>query len=153
MTKKKKHKREELKKMRSDAYEQNIDSDSERDNEYIRNTKHLYETAYKMLQIEEEIKDLYEERFNIKLDSEFGLGYSIFTEDEQIERYAQHVAFWQTLYEEYEGGMMAPIRNLRWQYILRKNDCFRMSVYEKFHHKPELITTINKRAIEILRIT
>ncbi len=72
-----------------------------------------------MMCVESEIMNLYEETF--KADPRTQSGNSIFTEDEQIERYAKNLCFWQKLLREYnEIDMSTNSRNPRYVYILNK---------------------------------
>ena len=148
MTKETQKQRRDAKKQQQEYINNNPDSDDD-----IQNTKNMYETVYIRLQIVEEINDLYEKHFKINLDSPFGRGFSVFNQDEQIERDAQNMAFWETLYNEYEKGINAPIRNLRWQYLNRRCDNFRFNVYVFFINDSDMLDKIQHRANEIMRIT
>ena len=60
-----------------------------------------------VMKIERELKQLYEEHFNINTDEP---NYRIFTRDEQIKRYGDNLAFWWNLMINYReelrrGGM------------------------------------------------
>ena len=75
-----------------------------------------------MLIIETEIMDLYKEQFGY--DPREPQTYKYFTEEEQIERYAQNVVFWRKLLNAYnvkEPHDINRVKNdLRWQYIMKK---------------------------------
>ena len=65
---------------------------------------------------ENEIMKLYKDKFNI--DPRTDKTYKIFTEEEQIERYAQNIAFWQNLLREYnEDGFDTRTSDPRYFYI------------------------------------
>ena len=121
---------------------QTNDTDSESDDD---EQSHDKMTAYifKLFEIDCEMKQLYKEQFNI--DPDTASGYSIFTEEEQIERYSQNIAFWQKLKAEYNDiDEMAQIREARIQYITQQHDEIRMSSYIKFNHRPQVIEQIKK---------
>ena len=78
----------------------------------------------------------------------------LFTEEEQIERYSQNIAFWQKLKAEYNDiDEMAQIREVRIQYITKQHDEIRMASYIKFRHNPQIIEQIKTRVIEIMSST
>ena len=68
------------------------DSSSDSDNVCHDRAKNMFSFYARMLIIEAEIMDLYKEQFGY--DPREPQTYKFFTEEEQIERYAQNVVFW-----------------------------------------------------------
>ena len=69
-----------------------------------------------MLFAECEIMELYKDKFNIDLRTD--KTHRVFTEEEQIERYAENIAFWHKLLREYnENAFDACRSDTRYFYI------------------------------------
>ena len=101
--------------------------------------------------IEQEIMKSYQDKLGIDPESR---QHKVFTEEEQIERYAKNIAFWQVLENEYdEDQMFKNITDLRWQYIKRMGGTVRMTTYEKFHNRTHVIEAIYKRTNQLLNET
>lgn len=84
-----------------------------------------------MLFVEREIMDLYKEKFNIDPLTENGHRY--YTEQEQVERYAQNIAFWQKLLREYSDHDFETNRsNPRYVYIKMKEAEVRVNAFRRF---------------------
>ena len=127
---------------------QTKDIDSESDDDEPSNDK-MAAYIFKLFEIDSEMKQLYKEQFNINPD--IASGYGIFTEEEQIERHSQNIAFWQKLKAEYNGiDEMTQMRDPRIQYIIKQHDKIRMLSYIKFNHRPQVIEQIVKRVTEIM---
>ena len=73
-------------------------------------------------EIENEIMDLYTKKFGY--DPREPQKYKFFSEEEQIERHAQHIVFWRKLEDEYGVKEFYDIRTVlgtpRWESIKRK---------------------------------
>ena len=150
MTKLTQQERRELKKMKQTA-KQTKDIDSENDDDEQSPDK-MTAYMFKFFEIDCEMKQLYKEQFNI--DPDTASGYSLFTEEEQIERYSQNIAFWQKLKAESNDiDELTQIRDPRIQYITKQHDKIRMSSYMKFNHRPQVIEQIGKRVTEIMSST
>ena len=81
--------------------------------------------------VEREIMQLYREKFNLDPLTENGFGY--FTEQQQVGRYAQNLAFWQRLLHEYDNAnFLAYVTTLRYMYIVMKEDEARRYVCYRF---------------------
>ena len=105
-----------------------------------------------MLIIETEIMDLYKEQFGY--DPREPQTYKYFTEEEQIERYAQNVVFWRKLLNEYNVKEPHDIHkvktNMRWQYIMKKEGEVCMWFYKKFKDLPHVNEKIGQRVHELM---
>ena len=85
-----------------------------------------------MLFVERENMDLDTEKFN--MDPLTENGHSFYTEQEQVERHAQHMAFWQKLLREYNDHDFETNRsNPRYAYIKMKEAEFRVNTLNKFN--------------------
>jgi len=120
------------------------DSDSSDDDEII----NYLQYSNKMESVEREIMQLYKEKFNI--DPRTEMGYSCYTEAEQIERYAQNIAFWQKLLLEYddENEFESCASNPRYMYIKMKESEIRVNVFRKFDN--EVLKQILSRVLELV---
>ena len=99
--------------------------------------------------VEREIMQLYREKFNLDPLTENGFGY--FTEQQQVERYAQNLAFWQRLLHEYDNAnFLAYVTTLRYMYIVMKEDEARRYVCYRFSTRKALIDKITMRAFELV---
>jgi hypothetical protein len=80
---------------------------------------------FELIMAEHEIMDLYHKQMGIE-----ACNYSqgLFTLDEQIERYAQNVAFWKRLSNDYKNNQN---KTAKWIYITKKECEFRMQLNEK----------------------
>ena len=88
------------------------------------------ELYLEMLFVEREIMDLYKEKFNIDPLTENGHRY--YTEQEQVERYAQNIAFWQKLLREYSDHDFETNRsNPRYVYIKMKEAEVRVNAFRR----------------------
>ena len=84
-----------------------------------------------MLFAEGEIMDLYKKQFNI--DPTTDKSYRLFTEEEQVERYAQNIAFWQNLLRTYnQNGFDKYKSDPRYFYIKLKESEVRTNTFNKF---------------------
>ena len=84
-----------------------------------------------MLFAEREIIELYKEKLNI--DPITDKTHRIFTEEEQVERYAQNIAFWQKLLREYNENDFDTCRSdPRYVYIKMKEYEVRTNTFNKF---------------------
>ena len=129
---------------------QTKDTDSVSDDDQSHDKMTAY--MFKLFEIDCEMKQLYKEQFNI--DPDTASGGSLFTEEEQIERYSQNIAFWQKLKAEYNDiDEMAQIRDPRIQYIIKQHDEIRMTAYIKFNRRPQVTEQIGKRVTEIMSST
>ena len=116
---------------------------------------------YKLIQTDYEIKILYKKHF--KIDPNTLSPFSIYPEEEQMERYpeneqiekyAQHLAFWGKLYEEYiDIDVLKQMMTPRGQYVHKKYYNMRMLAYDKFQHQPLVIEQIQRRVDELMNLT
>ena len=106
-----------------------------------------------MLSAERGIMKLYKEAF--KSDPLLDRTYRIFTEDQQVERYAQNLAFWQKLLREYdEDDFESRTSDPKYVYIKMKESEVRLNVIDKFKDDyPELLKRIFLRLLEIVNNT
>ena len=106
-----------------------------------------------MLSAERGIMKLYKETF--KIDPLLDRTYRIFTEDQQVERYAQNLAFWQKLLREYdEDDFESRTSDPKYVYIKMKESEVRLNVIDKFKDDyPELLKRIFLRLLEIVNNT
>ena len=120
------------------------DSDSSDDEDII---KYL-QFSNRMESVEQEIMQLYKEKFNI--DPRTEMGYSRYTEAEQIERYAQNITFWQKLLLEYddEKDFESCASNPRYMYIKMKESEVRVNVFRKFDR--DVLERIFSRVLELV---
>lgn len=101
-----------------------------------------------MLFVEREIMDLYKEKFNIDPLTENGHRY--YPEEEQVERHAQHMAFWQKLLREYNDHDFETNRsNPRYAYIKMKEAEFRVKTFNKFNKA--VMRKIITRLLELVK--
>jgi len=56
-------------------------------------------SMFQLYQVEHEIMDLYKTEFGI--DPPAPIEYKFYTRDEQVERYARNMAFWDKLYKKH----------------------------------------------------
>ena len=102
-----------------------------------------------MLFVEREIMDLYKKKFNIDPLTENGRSY--YTEQQQVERHAQNIAFWQKLLNEYKNVDSATCTsNPRYFYIKMKESEVRINVFRKFDHNKSLLKKIITRLVELV---
>ena len=99
--------------------------------------------AGEMMMVESEIMDIYKNRFNISATDKT---YSIFSESQQIERYAQNLYFWHWMDTEYDKTDRA-----RSFYIHLKKIEFTNTMNEYFSHKPLVLKSIYTRFVELVR--
>ena len=85
--------------------------------------------------------DLYEHEFGY--DPREPKSISFYTEEETIERHAQHIVFWRNLLAEYDVKEPSDIHkvktNIRWQYITKKADETALTFYLKLKKRYSLI--------------
>ena len=96
-------------------------------------SKRLYQNIIEMKCVEDEIMELYHDKFNIEPYDE---SEAYFSEEEQIERDAQTIVFWTKLEDQYPMNdptdIMKYMTDIRFQYIKRKSQDVRMMVFMKF---------------------
>ena len=105
-----------------------------------------------------EIKILYNVHFNINANTT--TAFNIYPKEEQIpkygiteqiEQYAQHVAFWTKIKNKYDcTHTLIQMTTPRTQYIMRKYDNIRMEAYINLKHNKKATKQIQKRVMEIL---
>ena len=101
-----------------------------------------------MLFVERAIMDLYKEKFNIDPLTENGHRY--YTEQEQVERYAQNIAFWQKLLREYSDHDFETNRsNPRYVYIKMKEAEVRVNAFRRFDKA--VMRNILTRLLELVK--
>ena len=112
--------------------------------------KHLFYQMIETQQIEEEIMELYHQKFGIDpLDK----SEKYFTEEEQIERHAQNIVFWRNLQKEYDNvDKFEQIKIPRFKYICKKEGEISMTTYIKFKEFPDVLDKISKRIKELMKI-
>ena len=114
-------------------------------------SKRLYQNIIEMKCVENEIMELYQNKFNIDPYDE---SEAYFTEDEQIERYAQNIVFWTNLEDEYPMSdpkdIMKYITDIRFQYIKRKSQEVRMMIFMKFQKHQHVLDKMQHRTNELL---
>ena len=110
--------------------------------------KFMFYQMIETQQIEEEIMELYHQKFGIDpLDK----SEKYFTEEEQIERHAQNIVFWRNLQKEYDNvDKFEQIKIPRFRYIIKKRDEVSMTTYIKFLNYPEQQEEMNKRIKELM---
>ena len=97
--------------------------------------------------VERESMDLYKEKFNIDPLTENGHRY--YPEEEQVERYAQNMAFWQKLLREYNDHDFETNRsNPRYVYIKMKEAEFRVKTFNTFNKA--ILRNIITRLLELV---
>ena len=103
-----------------------------------------------MLFAEREIMDLYTEKFN--MDPLTENGHRFYTEQEQVERHAQNIAFWQKLLREYSDHDFETNRsNPRYVYIKMKEAEVRVNVFSKFESNKAVLRKIIARLLELVK--
>ena len=110
--------------------------------------KFMFYQMIETQQIEEEIMELYHQKFGIDpLDK----SEKYFTEEEQIERHAQNIVFWRNLEKEYDNvDKFEQIKIPRFRYIRKKAGEVGMTTYIKFLNFPEQQEEMNKRIKELM---
>ena len=110
--------------------------------------KFMFYQMIETQQIEEEIMELYHQKFGIDpLDK----SEKYFTEEEQIERHAQNIVFWRNLQKEYDNvDKFEQIKIPRFRYICKKEGEISMTTYIKFLDYPEQQEEMNKRIKELM---
>ena len=110
--------------------------------------KYLFFQMMEAQQIEEEIMELYHQKFGIDpLDK----SEKYFTEEEQIERHAQNIVFWRNLLKEYDNvDKFEQIKIPRFRYIRKKEGEISMTTYIKFKEFPDAIDKIGNRIKELM---
>ena len=110
--------------------------------------KYLFFQMMEAQQIEEEIMELYHQKFGIDpLDK----SEKYFTEEEQIERHAQNIVFWRNLEKEYDNvDKFEQIKIPRFRYIRKKEGEISMTTYIKFKEFPDAIDKISNRIKELM---
>ena len=123
---------------RSNTQECNHDSDSSDD--IMKDIKF----SIGMKSAEQEIMQLYKEKFNsdpLNINT-----YKRFTEEEQIERSAQNIAFWQKLLREYnEDDFESCTSNPRYFYIKMKESEVRVNIIRRCSADKALLELIPSR--------
>ena len=112
--------------------------------------KFMFYQMMETQQIEEEIMELYHQKFGIDpLDK----SEKYFTEEEQIERHAQNIVFWRNLQKEYDNvDKFEQIKIPRFKYICKKEGEISMTTYIKFKEFPDAIDKIGNRIKELMDI-
>ena len=115
----------------------------------------------KLAEIDYEIKILYNDHFNINTNTTSA--FNIYPKEEQIaqygiteqiEQYAQHVAFWTKLKDKYDcGNTLIQMITPRTQYIMRKYNNIRMDAYINLKHNKTATDKMKKKVTEILNLT
>ena len=110
--------------------------------------KFMFYQMIETQQIEEEIMELYHQKFGIDpLDK----SEKYFTEEEQIERHAQNIVFWRKLLKEYDNvDKFEQIKIPRFKYICKKEGEISMTTYIKFLDYPEQQEEMYKRIKELM---
>ena len=110
--------------------------------------KFMFYQMMEAQQIEEEIMELYHQKFGIDpLDK----SEKYFTEEEQIERHAQNIVFWRKLLKEYDNvDKFEQIKIPRFKYICKKEGEISMTTYIKFKEFPDAIDKIGNRIKELM---
>ena len=110
--------------------------------------KFMFYQMIETQQIEEEIMELYHQKFGIDpLDK----SEKYFTEEEQIERHAQNIVFWRNLQKEYDNvDKFEQIKIPRFKYICKKEGEISMTTYIKFKEFPDAIDKIGNRIKELM---
>ena len=110
--------------------------------------KFMFYQMIETQQIEEEIMELYHQKFGIDpLDK----SEKYFTEEEQIERHAQNIVFWRKLLKEYDNvDKFEQIKIPRFKYICKKEGEISMTTYIKFKEFPDAIDKIGNRIKELM---
>lgn len=120
---------------------------TDRDDDDLMKDGELY---LEMLFVEREIMDLYKEKFNIDPLTENGHRY--YTEQEQVERYAQNIAFWQKLLREYsDHDFEAKRSNPRYVYIKMKEAEVRVNAFRRFDSDKAVLRKIITRLLELVK--
>lgn len=114
-------------------------------------SKRLYQNIIEMKCVEDEIMELYHDKFNIDPYDE---SEAYFSEEEQIERYAQNIVFWTKLEDEYPMNdpkdIMKYMTDIRFQYIKRKSQEVRMMIFMKFQKHKNVLNKMQVRTNELL---
>ena len=112
--------------------------------------KFMFYQMIETQQIEEEIMELYHQKFGIDpLDK----SEKYFTEEEQIERHAQNIVFWRKLLKEYDNvDKFEQIKIPRFKYICKKEGEISMTTYIKFKESKHVIDEIGNRIKELMDI-
>ena len=110
--------------------------------------KFMFYQMMETQQIEEEIMELYHQKFGIDpLDK----SEKYFTEEEQIERHAQNIVFWRKLLKEYDNvDKFEQIKIPRFKYICKKEGEISMTTYIKFKESKHVIDEIGNRIKELM---
>ena len=110
--------------------------------------KFMFYQMMETQQIEEEIMELYHQKFGIDpLDK----SEKYFTEEEQIERHAQNIVFWRKLIKEYDNvDKFEQIKIPRFKYICKKEGEISMASYIKFKEFPDAVDKIGNRIKELM---
>ena len=110
--------------------------------------KFMFYQMIETQQIEEEIMELYHQKFGIDpLDK----SEKYFTEEEQIERHAQNIVFWRKLLKEYDNvDKFEQIKIPRFKYICKKEGEISMTTYIKFKEFPDAVDKIGNRIKELM---
>ena len=110
--------------------------------------KFMFYQMMEAQQIEEEIMELYHQKFGIDpLDK----SEKYFTEEEQIERHAQNIVFWRNLEKEYDNvDKFEQIKIPRFKYICKKEGEISMTTYIKFKEFPDAVVKISNRIKELM---
>ena len=101
-------------------------------------SKKIYQKVIELKCVEDEIMQLYNDKFNI---DPYDKSEAYFTEQEQIERYAKNMVFWNTLKNEYPHDYSMNVyamSDTRFKYITNKRQEFRMMMFGKFKNMPSI---------------
>jgi len=102
-----------------------------------------------MKSAEQEIMQLYKDKF--KIDPIHDNTYKRFTEEEQVERYAQNIAFWQKLLLEYhEEDFESCTSDPRYFYIKMKESEVRVNAFRRFDNNKDVLRKIITRLLELV---
>ena len=112
-------------------------------------SKKIYQKVIELKCVEDEIMQLYNDKFNI---DPYDKSEAYFTEQEQIERYAKNMVFWNTLKNEYPHDYSMNVyarSDARFKYITNKRQEFRMMMFGKFKNMPSISKKIHDRTNEL----
>ena len=99
--------------------------------------------------IENEIMELYQQKFGI--DPRDESEHKFFTEEQQIERHAQNIAFWRNLKKEYDNvDIFEQPKSPRFRYICQKEGEVSMGFFIKFSKIPGVNHKIAERVQELM---
>ena len=102
-----------------------------------------------MKSAEQEIMQSYKEKFNI--DPLNINTYKRFTDEEQIERCAQNISFWQKLLREYnEDDFESCTSNPRYFYIKMSESEVRVNIIRRFSTDKDVLEQILSRVLELV---